>query len=264
MTRKEQGAPAAGAPDTTMSTPTLLAVAHGSRDPRSARAVAALFDRVRALRPGLDVRVSYLDHVAPSTEDALAALDAEGAGEAVVLPTLLTAAFHSKVDLPEVLAGARERGLGVRVHYADTLGPHPLLLEAVERRLSEAGASPSPDTALVLASAGSSDPEANATIAAMARELAGRGPWREVVPAFASAASPTPGEAVAELRARGAERVAVSGYLLAPGFFSDRVRKQATEAGASVVADALGDVPELARVVLDRYDAAVAARHATV
>ncbi|WP_017610420.1 sirohydrochlorin chelatase [Nocardiopsis xinjiangensis] len=246
-----------------MSTPTLLAVAHGSRDPRSARAVAALFGRVRALRPGLDVRVSYLDHVSPGTEDALAALDAEGVGEAVVLPTLLTAAFHSKVDLPGVLAGARERGLSARVHYADTLGPDPLLLGAVERRLSEAGASPAPDTALVLASAGSSDPGANATIEAMARDLAARGPWREVVPAFASAASPTPAEAVAAVRGRGAERVAVSGYLLAPGFFSDRVRRQASEAGASFVADALGDVPEIARVVLDRYDAAVAARYTT-
>ena len=181
VTEEGAGRPVPGAPDTTMSTPTLLAVAHGSRDPRSARAVAALFDRVRSLRPGLDVRVSYLDHVSPSTGDALAALDTEGVEEAVVLPTLLTAAFHSKVDLPEVLSGARERGLGVRVHYADTLGPDPLLLAAVERRLSEAGAHPSPDTALVLASAGSSDPEANATIEAMARDLAARA-WREWCP----------------------------------------------------------------------------------
>jgi len=261
-TEEGAGRPAPGAPDTTMSTPTLLAVAHGSRDPRSARAVSALFDRVRSLRPGLDVRVSYLEHVSPSTDDALAALDTEGIEETVVLPTLLTAAFHSKVDLPGVLNGARERGLGTRVHYAETLGPDPLLLTAVERRLSEAGARPCPTTALVLASAGSSDPEANSTIEAMARDLAARGLWREVVPAFASAASPTPAEAVAAVRGRGAERVAVSGYLLAPGFFSDRVRHQATGAGASVVADALGDVPELARVVLDRYDAAVASRHA--
>ncbi|WP_026122821.1 sirohydrochlorin chelatase, partial [Nocardiopsis halotolerans] len=81
----------------------------------------------RSLRPGLDVRVSYLDHVAPSAEDALEELAARGAGEAVVLPTLLTAAFHSKVDLPEVLARARGRSPWLRVHYADTLGPHPLL-----------------------------------------------------------------------------------------------------------------------------------------
>lgn len=242
----------------------LLAVAHGSRDPRSAEAVSAVFDRVRALRPELDVRLSYLDHVAPSAEDALDELASGGAGEVVVLPTLLTAAFHSKVDLPAVLAKARERSPWLRVHYADTLGPHPLLLDAVERRLAEAGARPEAGTALVLASAGSSDTEANAVIESMARELSERGPWGEVVAAYASAAKPTPGEAVRSLLGRGHSRVAVSGYLLAPGFFSDRVRDQSRAAGASVVADALGDVPELARVVLDRYDAAVAARHATV
>ncbi|WP_150240853.1 sirohydrochlorin chelatase [Nocardiopsis quinghaiensis] len=240
----------------------LLAVAHGSADPRSAAAVSAVFDRVRSLRPELDVRVSYLDHVAPSAEEALEVLAARGAGEAVVLPTLLTAAYHSKVDLPRVLAGARERSPWLRVHYARTLGPHPLMADAVERRLAEAGARPGPDTALVLASAGSSDPEANATVAAMAAELAGRGPWREVVAAYASASAPRPGQAVAALRERGASRVAVATYLLAPGFFADRVRAQSLEAGAWAVSEALGDVPELARVVLDRYDAAVAARHA--
>ncbi|WP_026116599.1 sirohydrochlorin chelatase [Nocardiopsis valliformis] len=242
----------------------LLAVAHGSRDPRSAEAVSAVFDRVRALRPEMDVRLSYLDHVAPSAEDALEELAAGGAGEVVVLPTLLTAAFHSKVDLPAVLTGARERSPWLRVHYAATLGPHPLLLDAVERRLAEAGAHAEAGTALVLVSAGSSDAEANAVIESMARQLAERGPWGEVVAAYASAAEPTPGEAVRSLLERGHARVAVSGYLLAPGFFSDRVREQSTAAGAWVVADALGDVPELARVVLERYDAAVAARHAAV
>ena len=242
----------------------LLAVAHGSRDPRAAETVAAVFDRVRALRPGLDVRVSYLDHAAPAAGDALEELAAGGAGEVVVLPVLLTAAYHSKVDLPEVVAAARGRSPWLRVHHADTLGPHPLLLEAVERRLSEAGASAGPGTALVLASAGSGDPEANATVAATAARLAERGPWREVVAAFASAARPSPDEAVADLLERGARRVAVSTYLLAPGFFADRIRTRSLAAGACVVSEALGDVPELARVVLDRYDAAVAARHAVV
>ncbi|WP_198659241.1 sirohydrochlorin chelatase [Nocardiopsis sp. FIRDI 009] len=245
----------------TRGTVPLLAVAHGSADPRSAAAVSALFDRVRALRPDLDVRVSYLDHVSPGAQDALSDLAGGGAGEVVVLPTLLTAAYHSKVDLPRTLERVREESPWLRVRYADTLGPHPLLLDAVERRLAEAGARPGPGTALVLASAGSSDAEANATVRSLAARLAERGPWREVVAAFASAAEPTPGGAVAALRERGADRVAVASYLLAPGFFADRVRDRSTAAGASVVSEALGDAPELARVVLERYDAAVAARH---
>ena len=50
----------------------LLAVAHGSRDPRSAEAVSALFHRVRALRPELDVRLSYLDHVCSYASNEIA------------------------------------------------------------------------------------------------------------------------------------------------------------------------------------------------
>lgn len=239
----------------------LVAVAHGSADPRSAATVEALFARVRRLRPGLDVRVSYLDHVAPDPHAAVAGLAAEGAGEVVVLPALLTAAYHSKVDLPRVLERVRADFPWLRVRYADPLGPHPLLLDAVERRLAEAGAVAAPDTALVLASAGSSDAHANAVVEAAARELAARGPWREVRAAFASAASPRPEEAVHAAHAAGAARVAVASYLLAPGFFADRVRARSLEAGAHVVSAALGESPELAEVVLHRYDAAVRAKY---
>ncbi|MBB4932136.1 sirohydrochlorin ferrochelatase [Lipingzhangella halophila] len=237
----------------------LIAVAHGSQDERSSRAVERLFERVRRLRPELDVRVAYLDHVEPGAEEAITGLAAEGAGEVVVLPTLLTAAYHSKVDLPEVLGQVRESCPWLRVRYGGTLGPHPLLLDAVERRLAEAGLASDPGTALVLACAGSSDAGANATIGELASQLAVRGPWAEVVPAFASAASPTPGEAVARLRGSGAERVAVASYLLAPGFFADRVSDQAFAEGAVAVSPALADAPEIARLVLARYDEALSA-----
>ncbi|MDA8370375.1 MAG: sirohydrochlorin chelatase [Nocardiopsaceae bacterium] len=235
----------------------LIAVAHGSQDERSPHAVEQIFDRVRRLRPDLDVRVAYLDHVSPGAEEALTAVAMEGAGEAVVLPALLTAAYHSKVDLPAVLERVRTSCPWLRIRYAATLGPHPLLLKAVERRITEAGAVAAPDTALVLASAGSSDAGANAVIEEAAAELAVRKPWRQVVPAYASAASPTPGEAVARLRDRGAGRVAVAGYLLAPGFFADRVADQSFAEGAAFVSPALGDAPELAEVVLQRYGEAL-------
>ncbi len=237
----------------------LVAVAHGSADPRAAATVEALFARVRHQRPDLDVRVSYLDHVAPPPDEVLAALAAEGAGEVVVLPTLLTAAYHSKVDLPRVLERVRADSPWLRIRYATTLGPHPLLLDALERRLAEAGATANPDTAVVLAAAGSSDPHANAVVTAAARDLAARGPWREVRTAFASAARPSLAEAVEELRTAGAQRVAVASYLLAEGFFADRVRTHCTAAGAQIVSAPLGDCPELAAVVLHRYDEALRA-----
>ncbi|WP_066364261.1 sirohydrochlorin chelatase [Herbidospora mongoliensis] len=228
----------------------LVAVAHGSRDPRAAAVAEALLHRVRLARPGLDVRISYLDHVKPSLTTALAPLD-----RAVVVPLLLTAAYHSKVDIPGALAG-----IGTRVEVSPTLGPDPLLTAALERRLTEAGAGiGDPGTAVVLVSAGSSDVSANATIRKIARDWARSRPWWAVTTAFASASGPRPADAVTMLRAAGAPRVVVAPYLLAPGHFADKVARETLAAGADLVADGLGPAPELVRIVLNRYDAVAVA-----
>ncbi|MFC9925999.1 sirohydrochlorin chelatase [Streptomyces sp. NPDC127190] len=231
----------------------LLLVAHGSRDPRHAATVHALVERVRSLRPGLRVETGFLDFNVPSVHGVLESLAAEGVRDVVALPLLLTRAFHAKADIPAVLRQAPAR---LRIRQAEVLGPSPLLLSALERRLYEAGLSPADksSTGVVLASAGSSDPEAIAVIADIAREWWHTG-WCAVRPAFASAAGfPRTEDAVAELRALGCARVAVAPYVLAPGFLPDRIARGA--AGADVLADVLGPAPEVARVLLERYDAA--------
>ncbi|RFU39173.1 sirohydrochlorin chelatase, partial [Actinomadura logoneensis] len=81
--------------------------------------------------------------------------------------------------------------------------------------------------------------------------------WRGVVPAYASAARPSPGEAVAALRDAGAPRVVVASYFLAPGFFTDKVRDASLAAGAAAVSAALGDAPEVAELVVRRYEEAL-------
>ncbi|MFD8888398.1 sirohydrochlorin chelatase [Streptomyces erythrochromogenes] len=240
--------------------PVLLVIAHGSRDPRHAATVHALTRRVRALRPGLRVETAFLDFNAPRVEQVLSALHADGVRDVVALPLLLTRAFHAKADIPAALSDALTRLPGLSVSVADVLGPSPLLVEALERRLSEAGLTPADraTTAVVLASAGSTDPEAIAVIAEIAREWRHTG-WCAVRPAFASAALPRTEDAVRALRAEGFARVAVAPYVIAPGRLPDRIAAGAEAAGADVVADVLGAAPELALLLLRRYDAAAAA-----
>jgi sirohydrochlorin ferrochelatase len=242
--------------------PPLVAVAHGSRDPSAAAAVGELLDRVRAAAAGrglggLDVHAAYLGHAAPSPGQVLGALPA---GPVVVLPLLLTDAFHSKSDLPAVLRAASGRSRGtLRISYGDPLGPDPLLIGALERRLAEAGVpAGDPETSVVLAAAGSSDQEARAAIAGLARRWRALRGWRDVVPGYASAAGPTPGAAIAALRTGGARRVVVASYLIAPGRFAGQIRQQALAAGATAVSGVLGAAPELACLVLSRYQAALA------
>lgn len=240
-----------------MTAPVLLVIAHGSRDPRHAATVHALTARVRALRPGLRVETGFLDFNAPSVPRVLERLAAQGAHEVVALPLLLTRAFHAKSDIPAVLREARARLPRLRVRQAEVLGPSPLLNSALERRLYEAGVRPGDrsSTGLVLASAGSTDPEAIAVIAEIARELRHTG-WCSVRPAFASASQPRTEDAVRALRADGVRRVAVAPYVIAPGRLPDRIAAGAAEAGADVLAGVLGPSPELARLLLARYDEA--------
>ncbi|MFF3743699.1 sirohydrochlorin chelatase [Streptomyces kronopolitis] len=247
--------------------PTLLVIAHGSRDPRHAATVSALCARVRALRPGLRVEVGYLDFNAPRVPRLLERLSAEAAGgrgvrEVVALPLLLTRAFHAKSDIPAVLREAAGRLPLLSIRQAAVLGPSPLLMAALERRLAQAGVRPGDPrpTGVVLASAGSSDPEAGAVLAETAREWRRTAGWCAVRPAFASASLPRTADAVRELRAEGVERVAVAPYVIAPGFLPDRIAAGAREAGADVLAPVLGDAPEMARLLLRRYDDAAADR----
>ena len=228
-------------------TPTLLAVPHGSADPAAAVVTRALLEAVRARRPGLDVREAYLDHTTPSLTDALRALT----GPAVVVPLLLGHAYHSRVDIPAALAAAAHH-----VVQADVLGPDDLLVTALERRLTEVDvALGDPATAVVLAAAGSSDPAAVAEVRAIAARWRESG-WADVVAAFGSAAEPTVASAVRVLRAKGVPRVALSAYLLFPGRFATTIAAEATAEGGDVTAAPLGAAPEVADLVLRRFDAA--------
>jgi sirohydrochlorin ferrochelatase len=243
----------------------LVGVAHGSSDPRAAASVDTLLSLVRARAaaagyPGLDVRAAYLGHAAPTLAQALGAVDGAAA---VVLPLLLTAAYHSKTDIPKLLHEVRGARPRLGISYGRPLGPHPLLRRALERRLADAadGEPPSASTAVpaasttavVLAAAGSSDPAANAVITDQAECWQAERGWRAVLPAYASAASPTPPEAVAAARRSGARRVLVASYLLCPGVFADQIRSDCLAAGADVVSPVLGAAPEIADIVLGRY-----------
>jgi sirohydrochlorin ferrochelatase len=175
-----------------------------------------------------------------------------------VVPLLLAAAYHAKLDIPGQVSEGRSAYRDLDIAIADALGPDDLLLAALDRRLREAYRGPRHETSVVLAAAGSSDPAANAANAALAARWGRMGGWRRVVPAYASAASPSPAEAVAGL-SRDAGPVVVATYLLAPGYFADKIRDTSLAAGATAVSGVLGAVPEVADLVLFRYRAAVRA-----
>ncbi|WP_039789395.1 sirohydrochlorin chelatase, partial [Actinoalloteichus spitiensis] len=179
----------------------LLAVAHGSRDPRSAATISTLVDVVRALRPDLEVQLSFLELSAPRFGDVLSRVD----GPVTVVPLLLSHAYHAGVDVPGSVDAVRRGRPEVDIRIADVLGPDPVLESSVLRRLAEAEVSPrDPGTGIVLAAAGSAHEPANALVRDVAGRWASSGGWAGVEPAFAAAAEPSVDVAVDRLRAAGA------------------------------------------------------------
>jgi len=206
--------------------PTLLAVAHGTRSASGQRQIRDLVAAVARRRPDLDVRLAYVDVQQPHVNEVVA-----GVGDAVVVPLLLSAGYHVRVDIAEAVAGA-----GIPV--AAPLGPDDVLLDSLIRHLPAADA-------VVLAAAGSADPDWRASIHEMASHLGAH-------VAYASGSDPKVADVVAELRRRGARRIAIGAYLLAEGLFYRTLHR----ASADFVTPPLGLDPAVAGLVLRRYDEA--------
>ncbi|WP_410633544.1 sirohydrochlorin chelatase [Amycolatopsis sp. cmx-4-83] len=236
-------------------TPPLVAVAHGSRDPRSASTVRALVDVVRAQAPGLSVHESFLDLSSPLVSDVLRGLYSAGHRTAVVVPLLLGSAFHARVDLPALIAAVVAECPGFRIRVSDVLGADPALEAVALDRL--ASAPRRRDTGVLLSAVGSSNAAANAVVASLASH------WEErlgipVSEAFASATQPDIPTAAAWLRERGARHLIVGSWFLAPGLLPDRIARLAREADPKAfIADPLADDPRVADVVVSRYASAV-------
>jgi sirohydrochlorin ferrochelatase len=163
------------------------------------------------------------------------------------VPLLLSSGYHVAVDV----AGEAARWPG-RVEAAAALGPDPVLVEVLADRLGDLRGV----DRVVLAAAGSSDRRALLDCSATAAMLAAHVD-RRVEVGYVSGA----GQRLAPVLARCQDRVAVATYLLAPGFFADRVRRLA---GDRLVSEPLDADPRIAALALRRYDQARVAAQALV
>jgi sirohydrochlorin ferrochelatase len=178
-------------------------------------------------RPDLDVRLAYVDVQRPHVGEVVA-----GVRDAVVVPLLLSAGHHVRVDIAGAVAGT---GIAVTA----TLGPDDVLVESLTRNLPAADA-------VVLAAAGSSDPAWRQSIHEMAAKF-------QAHVAYAAGSDPKVADVVADLRRTGARRVAIAAYLLADGLFYRTLHR----AGADSVTPPLCLDPAVAGLVLRRYESAI-------
>jgi sirohydrochlorin cobaltochelatase len=244
----------------------LLVVGHGTRSDSGVAEFNAFMNRLRRRQdaPYGAAAGGFIELSRPPVTEAVESLVAQGHHELIALPLVLVAAGHGKGDIPAALAREQVRHPGMSYSYGRPLGPHPRLFEILEQRIETVlGDGDRADTHVLLVGRGSTDPDANAEIAKVARLLwEGRG-YASVEPAFISLADPGVPAGLEKLRRLGAGRIIVAPYFLFPGILPDRIVSQ-SDAFAEEhpflsieVAELIGDCDELADVVIERYVEAV-------
>lgn len=239
-----------------MPQPALLAISHGTGSAAGQAAVAALASAVAERMPEVTVRLGHVDVQQPDVAASLAALP--DGRPVIIVPLLLSAGYHVRVDLNEQTAGRA----GVTI--APALGPDDRLVDALAARLDPF--TPTAHDVVVLAVAGSSDERANDDCRAVGTLLTAR-LGTAVTVGFLAAAEPRLDAAVAAAageRAADADgiprRVLVANYLLAPGYFhSLAVRLAAGWPVARPLLDADEPAAGLVDLVIDRYREAISA-----
>ena len=109
----------------------LILFAHGSRDPLWAEPFEAVAAQVRAARPHAQVRLAYLELMAPSLAEAAAQLCAAGCRSVAVLPLFLGRGAHLKRDLPQQVQALHTAHPQVHFRLCAAAGEHAALVAAM-------------------------------------------------------------------------------------------------------------------------------------
>lgn len=244
-----------------MSDDVILLVGHGSREQPGNDEFLAFCEAVRPHLGPERVETCFIELAEPLVPESLDRCVALGAHRVVVLPVILLAAGHVKVELPHELDEAKARHPGVEFLYGRHIGLDPLVLEVMNQRLAELerdAAWPPDETAVLVVGRGSSDPDANSDLFKLSRLIweSRRYPWVETC--FIGVTGPSLPEGLARCRALGARRIAVVPYFLFTGVLIPRIQRLVGEFTVAHpemearVADYLNGHPKLFRVLQER------------
>lgn len=109
----------------------VILLAHGARDPAWAEPLERLRDAVCARLPQVDVRLAFLEFMAPDLSTSLEAVAAAGARHVQVVPVFLAQAGHVRREVPRLIEAARLHYPTVRIDLCEALGENPVVIEAM-------------------------------------------------------------------------------------------------------------------------------------
>lgn len=207
----------------------VLLVGHGSRDPAGNREIETFAQQWRTRQPDWQIEVCFIEFADVLVDDGLAQA-ARAARRVIVVPLILNAAGHVKMEIPEHLEAARARFPETEFIYTPHLGACDPILAILKRRLHQAmRALDMPDprtTGVILLGRGSSDRMANGEVAKMARWLQEAGDHELVDIAFTGITHPRLERVVQRHVRLGMMQLVVLPYYLFTGTLIARIQRQ--------------------------------------
>jgi len=208
---------------------TVLLIGHGSRDPDGNIEIEKFADHWRAQHPDWRIEVCFIEF-ADILLDAGFDNAAKNSERVFVIPLILNAAGHVKMEVPEHLQQARLRHPQVEFSYGKHLGANSKMLIALRRELMQAMASfamPDPKTTgVIILGRGSSDKIANGEVAKMARWLWEATDHELIDIAFTGITYPRLETVVQRQVALGMTQIVIQPYYLFTGTLIKRIAKQ--------------------------------------
>ena len=248
-----------------MTADTILLVGHGSREKSGNDEIEAFAQQWRARQPGWRIEICFIEFSEITLSEGLRRA-ASGSQRVLVVPLILNAAGHVKMELPHALEEARQRHPGVEFAVTRHLGMGRdifAVLQGQLERLMKQLAMPDPQTTgVILLGRGSSDAGANGELAKMARWLFEANDHELVDLAFTGVTWPRLETAVQRQVRLGAMQIAIVPVYLFTGVLIERIQEQVTRLKQQYpqIAFALGTHFGFDKGVFDLLDAKVDGR----
>jgi len=248
-----------------MNDATLLLVGHGSRNREGNKEILHFAAQWRERHPGWRIEVCFIEHADVLLTEGLDRA-AQGARRVVVIPFILNAAGHVKMELPAAIEAARTRYPKVGFECTRHLGMGCEILTVLQDqldRLMKALDVPDPQTTgVILLGRGSSDAGANGELAKMTRWIFEGNDHELVDLAFTGVTWPRL-ETVVQRQVRlGMTQICVVPVYLFTGVLIERIKAQVARLQSQypAIAFALGSHFGFDKGIFDLLDSKVAGR----
>jgi sirohydrochlorin cobaltochelatase len=109
----------------------IILFAHGARDPAWARPLERLKRMLSERMPEALVESAFLEHMAPSLEEAADGLVAKGVTELSIVPVFIAQGGHLREDLPRRVDALKQLHPAIPVRIAPPIGEVDTILSAI-------------------------------------------------------------------------------------------------------------------------------------